>query len=296
MEITTRTLPQAFDFIQRVPEGGTVDIYINEIREQFKVPINNNLIHVLEDTASISNMDNLVIKVFKKNGSSRVPLQSFNIDLSADTNSPLITATKLQQNHNKTATEMQQNTNETATMSVIPANTTSAEGLLLAEYKEKYRDLKSEFSDVKQERNNLRDKVHQLELRGIEKEKEFEIQRLQERQESKAGLNGIMESVTANPEILTGLGSIITALRQPVQAQIIQQPQQQNQPVQDIEIELEEEGNNIEIRKSIDTWFKSIPEERATSVYSLLQIIAKSPDLEQKILQKLKTPKPEEHA
>lgn len=257
-------------------EKNHVDIYAFGERVQHKHPINQALITLIDDLGE----DLQKVDVFVVQGDRRRSIKAFSYQNDTDflpesyqedtENLP-----KTYRNHTKMIPKTYPNT------SIQTPNLGGLEGYLITDLKDKNRELKTDLKELQIENKKLEQQVVSLERTLLEKEKDFEIERLLEEKEvenSKGGLSGFMEKAVENPQIMNVLGTVLGRVMGMETAQ---------QTAQEVitEEQTEVTGNNATIRKNIDKWFEALEVEKARNIYDVLMLIYKNEGLENEILQ-----------
>lgn len=262
--MNTKTLIQYLSTLDI--EKHHVDIYAFDERVQHKHPINQNLITLIDDLAE----DLQKVDVFVVQTNRRTKIKSFPQQIQR-----ISTAFPQQNDHKMTAFPKQISNSST----IQTPNLGGLEGYLITDLKDKNRELKTDLKDLQIENKKLEQQVVNLERTLLEKEKDFEIERLLEEKEvenSKSGLSGFMEKAVENPQIMNVLGTVLGRVVGMETPQIAEQ--------NEVEEQTEPTGNNVNIRKNIDKWFESLEVEKARNIYDVLMLIYKNEGLENEIL------------
>lgn len=256
-------------------EKNHVDIYAFDERVQHKHPINQDLITLIDDLGE----DLQKVDVFVVQTKRRRLLKTFESQTHAN-----YTPIPSQNEANPEPMTRQTYANYEPIPSQKPSiqtpNLGGLEGYLITDLKDKNRELKTDLKELQIENKKLEQQVIQLERTLLEKEKDFEIERLLEEKEvanAKGGLSGFMEKAVENPQIMDVLGTVL--------GRVVGMETSPQTTKNEVEEQQEPTGNNVNIRQNIDKWFASLEVEKARNIYDVLMLIYKNEGLENEILQ-----------
>lgn len=250
------TLDQTVKHLQRRNQPFDVFIEVNgELKELYKNLQPTDIRSLLEEVIEERSPNKLIIQERKKNGSSNVKEEMFNVKY--DSLSGL---------NSNSQSAMQQSTS-TTTQS-LPND---YKDYLISDLKEKNGKLESKLSKVEDENESLKRENFELEKENKYKDKEFELERKSQEFEKSNGLSGIMETVGSNPVLANVAATALTRIMGIEQPMIPEQSQQTMQGA-----EAGEDANTIQakVAANIKAWLQGVDEETAKQFYNMVTLIA----------------------